>query len=123
MTVTRKGTREAAAAATTKEFQKCDHKSVANGKKEEEEDSTLDSEKRQRDIEDWISRPREPPLRNKDEEAKVEEEDVGATQASTEDNSPIDEYEEGCEFNWEDNREDTMLLYAKNTKEEASSMH
>ena len=31
MTVTRKETREAAAAATAEEFQKPDHKSVANG--------------------------------------------------------------------------------------------
>ena len=83
MIVTRKGTSEAAAAATAKEFQKSDHESVANGKEEEEEDSTLDREKRERDIADWIGRPREPPSRNEDEEAEGKEEDVGATQAST----------------------------------------
>ena len=50
MTVTRKGTRKVAAAATAEELQKFDHESVAKGKEEEEEDSTLDSKKRKRDI-------------------------------------------------------------------------
>ena len=76
----------------------------------EEDDPTLDSEKRERDITDWIGRPREPPSSNEDEEAEGEEEYVGATQASTEDNSPIDEYEEGCEYGQEYNCEDTRLL-------------
>ena len=92
MTVTRKGTREAAAVATSEEFQKSDHKIVVNGKEEEEEDSTSDREKRKRNIADCIGRPSKPPSRNKDEGAEVEEEDFGATQASTEENSPIDEY-------------------------------
>ena len=70
MTVTRKRKREAAASATAEEFLKYDHKSVANGEEVEEDDSTSDSEKRKRDIADWIGRPREPPLRNKDEEAE-----------------------------------------------------
>ena len=83
----------------------------------------MDIEKRERDIADWIGRPREPPLRIEDMEAEGEKDDVGATQASTEDNSYIEEYEEGREFDWEDDREDTVLSYAKNTKEEASSMH
>ena len=91
MTVTQKGTREAAAVATSKEFQKSDHKSVAKGKEEVEEDSTLDSKKLERDIADWIGRPREPPLRNEDEEAEGKGEDIGTTQASTEESSPIDE--------------------------------
>ena len=90
MTVTQKRTREVSAAATAKESQKSDHKSVANGKEEDEEDSTLDSKKRERDIADWISQPREPPSINEDKEGEGEEEDVGATQDSTEDNSPID---------------------------------
>ena len=36
---------------------------------------------------------------------------------------PIDEYEEGCEFNWEDDCEDTGLLDEKYTEEEASLRH
>ena len=36
MTVTRKGIREAAAAATAEEFQKYNHKSIVNGEEEEE---------------------------------------------------------------------------------------
>ena len=83
-----------------KESQNSDHESVANGKEEEEENSTSDSEKRDRDIADWIGQPRKPPLRNQDEEYEGEEEDDGATQASTEDNSRIKEYEEGREFDW-----------------------
>ena len=48
--------------ATAKESQKSDHKSVAYGKEEDEEDSTLDSKKRERDIADWISRPHKTPF-------------------------------------------------------------
>ena len=62
-------------------------------------------------------------MRNKDEEAEGEEEDAGVTQASTEDNSVIDEYEEGCEYDREDNCEDTVLSNENTTKEEASSRH
>ena len=36
---------------------------------------------------------------------------------------PIEKYEEGCEYNREDDREDTGILDAKNTEEEASSRH
>ena len=43
MTLTQKGTRETAAVDMVGEFQKYDHKSVANGEEEEEEDSTSDS--------------------------------------------------------------------------------
>ena len=89
MTVTRKVTRKAAVAATTEEFQKSDHISVANSEEGEEEESTSDSEKRERDIADWIVRPRKPPLRTEDEGAEGKEEDVGTTQASTEDISPV----------------------------------
>ena len=53
--------------------------------------------RRKRDITDWIGRPHEPPSRNKDEEAEGEKYDVGATQALTEENSPINEYKEGCD--------------------------
>ena len=54
MTVTRKGTRETAEAATFEEFQKPYHESVANAEEEEEEDYTLDSENCKRHIADWI---------------------------------------------------------------------
>ena len=100
MTVTQKVTRESTAAAMVKKFQKYNHESVANDKEEEEEDSTLDSKNHERDIADWIGRPREPLLRNEDKEDESEEEDVGATQASTEDNHPINKYEEGRDFEW-----------------------
>ena len=116
MTVTQKGTRATAAAATAKEFLQSAHKSVKNGKEVEEDDSTLDSEQRERDIADWISRPHEPPLSNKYKEAEIKEEDVGATQDSTEENSPIDKYEECCEYDQEDNRIDTRLSDEKHTK-------
>ena len=62
MTVTQKGTREAAATATEQECQKSDHKNVTNGKEEEEEGYTSDSEKHERDITDWIGQPRKPPF-------------------------------------------------------------
>ena len=123
MTLTQKVTRAAAAADTAKEFLQYYHKSVVNGKEVEEDDATLDSKKRKRYIADWIGRHLKTPPSNEDEEAEVEEEDVGATQSSTEDNSPIEEYEEGCEYDREYDREDTVLLDATNTKEEASSRH
>ena len=83
----------------------------------------MDSEKHERDIADWISQPRKPPSINKDEEAESKEEDVGATEASTEDSSPIDKYEEVFEYDRKDDRKYTVLSDAKNTKEEASSRH
>ena len=75
----------------------------------------MGSEKLKRDIAEWIGRPRKLPSSNKDEEAEGKKEDVGATQASTEDKSPIVEYEESREYEREDNRKDTMLSNAKNT--------
>ena len=83
MTVTRKGKRAAASASTAEEFLQYDYKSIANSKEVQEDDATSDSKKRERDIADWIFRPREPPSSNKYEEAEGEEEDVGYTQAST----------------------------------------
>ena len=97
------------AAAASEESQKPDHESVANVEEEEEEDSTSDSEKRKRDIASWIGWPCEPLSRNEDEESEGEEKDVGATQASTEDNSPIDKYKEGRELDWKDDCKDTVL--------------
>ena len=48
-----------------------------------------------RDIVEWISRLRKPPSINKDKEAEGKEEYLGATQASTKENSSIKKYEEG----------------------------
>ena len=76
-------------AVTAKEYLKSDHKSVANGKEVEENDATLDSKKRKRDIADCINRPRKLSSSNEDKEAEGKEEDVSATQASIEDNPPI----------------------------------
>ena len=64
MILPQKVTREAAAAATAKEFLQSDHQSVTNDKEVEEEDSTSDIEKCERDIADWIGRPCEPPSSN-----------------------------------------------------------
>ena len=75
------------------EFLKSDHKSVANGEEIEEDNSNLDSKKRERDIAYWIGRPCKPPLSNEDKEDEGRKRDVGSTQASTDYNSPIDEYE------------------------------
>ena len=111
------------AATTANFFLQSNHKRVANSKEVEEDDSTSDGKKRERDIADWIGRPCKPPSINKDEEAEGEEEDIGAAQASTEYNSPIDEYEKDCEYNQEDDHKYTRLLNEKNTKEEASSRH
>ena len=93
MTLTRKGRRATAAEATTEQFLKFDHKSVAEGEEVEEDDATSDSEKRKRDIADWIGGPCKTPSSNKDKESEGEEEDVSATQASTEENYSINEYE------------------------------
>ena len=60
-------------------------------------------------------------MSNKDKEDDGEEEDVGATQASIEDNSPIDKYEKGHKYNREGDREDTILSDEKHTEEETSS--
>ena len=62
-------------------------------------------------------------MSNKNKEVDGEEEDVGATQASIEDNSPIKEYEKGCEYYREDDPKDTGLPYEKNSEEESSSRH
>ena len=71
----------------------------------------------------WIDRHRESPSINKDKESEDEEEDVRATQSSTENNSPIEKYEEGRQFDWDEHREDTGLSDEKNTEEEASLRH
>ena len=70
MTVTLKGTREAATAATAKEFLRSDHKIVVDGKEVEEDDSTLDSKKRERDITYWNVQPRKPTSINEEKESE-----------------------------------------------------
>ena len=119
MTLTQKETRAAAAAATAKYFLKSNHEIVANSEEVKEYEETLDSQKCEREIVEWISRPRKPPSSNEYNEAEGEEEDVGATQYSADDNSQVDEYGEGCEYNQEDNRKDIVLYNIKNIEEEA----
>ena len=68
------------------------------GKEVKEYDKTLDSEKCERGIAEWIGQPRKSPLSNEDKEAEGKEEYVGSTQSSTEDKSHFDEYEERCEY-------------------------
>ena len=60
MELTRKETR-AAAATTAKQLLPSDHERVAKDEEVEEDDATLDSEKREKDITDWIGRPRKLP--------------------------------------------------------------
>ena len=73
----------------------------------------MDRNKLKRDITKRIGRPRKLPLRNEDGEAEGKQEDVSATQSSTEDNFLINEYEEGCEYDQKDNCEYTVLSDAK----------
>ena len=113
----------AAAAATAEYFLQSDYESVIHGKEVEEYDATSYIKKRERDIAYWIDRPRKPPSSNKYEEAEGKEEDVGATQDSTEDNYPIGKYEEGRGYYQGNDRKDTVVLDTKNTNEEASLRH
>ena len=85
MTLTRKQTRAAAAAAATKpkEFLQSDHRSVANNEEVKEDDETPDSEQREIDIAEWMGWPQKLPSRNEDEEAEKKEEDIGSTQVLT----------------------------------------
>ena len=122
MTLTRKGTR-AAAAATPEDFIQYDHEQVTNREEEKEDDENPDREKHERDIVERISQPLKPPSINKDEEDEGQEEDVGATLASTEDTPPVDKDDEGNEDNKEDDYEDTVLSDYEDTKEETSSGH
>ena len=78
MTLTRKGTR---AAATAEDILQSNHKSVASGEEEKEDDENLESEKREKDIAEWIDRPLKLASSNEDEEDEDEEEDAGATLA------------------------------------------
>ena len=82
MTLIQKGTRAAELVATAEEFLQSDHESVADYEEVKEDDKTLDREKHERDITEWISWPHKPPSSNKDEEAEVKEEYASATKAS-----------------------------------------
>ena len=53
------------------------------------------------------------PLRNEDEEDEDKEEDFSAPLASTEDGSPGDKDDGGCEYDQEDDRKDTVLYDSK----------
>ena len=123
MTLTQTGTRAAAVAATSDEFPQSDHESVANGKEVKEDYETLDSEKREINIAEWIGWPRKPPSSNEDKEAEAKEEDAGATPASTEDKFHINEDNKVFEDDREDDHKYTVLSDDENTKEEALSGH
>ena len=64
MKITQKGTRVEAESTTAEEFLQSEHESVAKGEEVEEYDASLDSEKRERDISDWIVQPNKTPSRN-----------------------------------------------------------
>ena len=83
MTLTQKGTRATAAAATAEDILKSYPKTVASGKKEKEDEENLESKKRDRAITEWISRPSKLPSHNEDKEYEDEIEYVGAHLAST----------------------------------------
>ena len=55
MTLIQKGTRAAELVATAEEFLQSDHESVADYEEVKEDDKTLDREKHERDITEWIS--------------------------------------------------------------------
>ena len=59
----------------------------------------MDRKKREREIAKWIGQPCKLPSSNKDEEAENKKEDFGTTQELTEYNYPINEDDEGCEYN------------------------
>ena len=65
MTLTRKVTREAAAAKTAKDILESDPKTVASGEMEKEDDENLESKERDKVIAYWISRPLKPPLKQR----------------------------------------------------------
>ena len=126
MTLTQKGTR-VVAASTAEDILETDPETVASGKKEKEDDKSLDNKKRDKAIGEQIGGLFKPPSRNEDKEDEVKEEDVGAPIASTEEGSSGEEDNEGREDEREDdsiyNRKDTVLYNAEDNQEEASSGH
>ena len=87
----------------------------------------MESKKREKYITEWIGRPLKPPSCNKEEEDEDEEESSGAPLSSTENGSPGDKDDEGCEDHREDNgiykNEGTVLHDVKDNEEEASFGH
>ena len=69
----------------------------------------MESEKRKKEIAEWIGQPLKPPSSKEDEGYEEDEEDVGANLSSTEDGSPGDKYDEGREDKREYDRKDTVL--------------
>ena len=72
MTLTRKGARAAAVAATAKYILQYDPEIIARGEIEKEDDENLESKKREKAITEWIGRPLKLPSRNKEEEDEDE---------------------------------------------------
>ena len=85
----------------------------------------MDSKKRDTATAEWISRPFKPTSHNEDEEDEEKEEDVGAPLSLTQDRSPFDKDNEGCEDDQEDDsiydHEDTVIYDEEDNEEEASS--
>ena len=101
MTLTQKVTRAAAAAAATvKDILQSDLEIVASVEEEREDDEYLERKERDKSIVEWIVRPLKPLSRNEDEEDEDKEEYAGAPLATTEDGSPSNEDNEGCEDDW-----------------------
>ena len=94
----------AVAAATADDILDSNPKSVARAEKEKEDDGNSDIKKREKSIVEWIGQPLKPPSRNEDEEDEDEAEYFGVLLSSTEDVSPGDKDNEGCEDNWKDGR-------------------
>ena len=67
MKLTQKVTR-AAAAATAKYIPQSYHEIIASGEEEKDDGKNSDSEKREKDIAEWISQPIKQPSSNEDEE-------------------------------------------------------
>ena len=126
MTLTRKGTR-VAAAATAKDISESNPESVASGEKQKEDDDNLESKERDKTIAEMIGRTFKLPSHNEYKEDEDKEEDVFAPLASIEDGSPGNKDDEVCEDYWKDNgiydRKDTVLYNAGDRKEEASLGH
>ena len=68
MTLTRKGTRAAAAGVTTEDILDSDPETVASGETEKEYKQDLEGKKRDKSIAERIGQPFKPTSRNKDEE-------------------------------------------------------
>ena len=83
MTLTQKGTRSAAAVATTEDILETDPETFASGEKENEDDENSEIKKRDKPVAEWIGRPFKPPSCNEDEEDEEEEEYFCTSLSST----------------------------------------